>query len=123
MVQFNSLLIAFLVVFTFRSVFQLTLNRLNIAHLRKRGNEVPPVFQGSVDREKLGRISAYTADSSNFGTVVRVFDQALLLAILLSGFLPWLAETVGRWQLGFILRGLAFYTGSIPEPFGYGSLI
>ncbi len=109
MVQFNSLLIAFLAVFTFRSVFQLTLNRLNIAHLRKRGNEVPPVFQGSVDGEKLGRISAYTADSSNFGMVVRVFDQALLLAILLSGFLPWLAEMVGRWQLGFILRGLAFF--------------
>jgi STE24 endopeptidase len=130
MVQFNSLLIAFLVVFTFRSVFQLTLNRLNIAHLRKRGKEVPPVFQGSVDGEKLGRISAYTADSSNFGTVVRVFDQALLLAILLSGFLPWLAETVGRWQLGFILRGLVFFAilGSISNvlhiPFGlYGTFV
>jgi len=109
MVQFNSLLIAFLAVFALRSLFQLTLNRLNISHLRKRGNEVPPVFQGSVDGEKLARISAYTADSSNFGIVIAVFDQLLLLVILLSGFLPWLAQTVNRWQPGFIVRGLTFF--------------
>jgi STE24 endopeptidase len=124
MVQFNFLLIAFLAVFALRFVFQLILNRLNISHLRKRGNEVPPVFQGSVDGEKLARISAYTADSSNFGIVVTVFDQAFLLAILLSGFLPWLAQTVSRWQPGFIVRGLAFFAilGSISNllhiPFG-----
>jgi STE24 endopeptidase len=109
MVQFNSLLISFLAVFALRFVFQLAFNRLNISHLRKRGNEVPPVFQGLVDGEKLSRISAYTADSSNFGIVVTVFDQAFLLAILLSGFLPWLAQTVSRWQPGFIVQGLAFF--------------
>ncbi len=109
MVQFNSLLIVFLVAFAFRFLFQLSLNRLNISHLRKHGNEVPPVFQGSVDGENLARISAYTADSSNFGIVVTLFGQALLLVILLSGFLPWLSETVNRWQPGFIVRGLAFF--------------
>ncbi len=109
MVQFNSLLIAFLAVFAFRSMVQLGLNRLNISHLRNRGKEVPRVFQGAVDGKKLARISAYTADSSNFGMVVTVFSQVLLLAILLSGFLPWLSETVGRWQPGFIVRGLAFF--------------
>ena len=109
MVQFNSLLIAFLLVFAFRSLFQLTLNRLNVSHLRREGKQVPGVFQGSVDGDKLARISAYTADSSNFGIVVTLFDQALLLAILLSGFLPWLSETVSRWQLGFIVQGLAFF--------------
>jgi len=109
MVQFNSLLIAFLLVFAFRSLFQLTLNRLNVSHLRKKGGHVPGVFQGWVDGGKLARISAYTADSSNFGIVVTLFDQALLLAILLSGFLPWLSETVSRWQLGFIVQGLAFF--------------
>ena len=109
MVQFNSLLIAFLAVFAFRSLFQLALNRLNISHLREQGRQVPRVFQGSVDGEKLARISAYTADSSSFGLVVTLFDQALLLAILLSGFLPWLSETVNRWHPGFIVRGLAFF--------------
>ncbi len=109
MVQFNFLLIAFLAAFAFRSLFQFTLNRLNISHPRKHGNEVPRAFQGSVDGGKLARICAYTADSSNFGIVVTLFDQALLLTILLSGFLPWLSETVSQWQPGFIVRGLAFF--------------
>jgi STE24 endopeptidase len=109
MVQYNSLLIGFLVVYGLRVLFQLGLNRLNISHLRRHGKQVPRVFQGSVDGEKLARISAYTADASNFGIVVRLFDHALLLAILLSGFLPWLSETVNRWQPGFIIGGLAFF--------------
>jgi len=109
MIQFNSLLIVFLAVFAFRFLFQLTLNRLNISHLRNRGNEVPAVLQGWVDGEKLSRISAYTADSNNFGIVVSLFDQALVLVILLSGFLPWLAETVSRWHPSFIVQGLVFF--------------
>jgi STE24 endopeptidase len=109
MVQFNALLIAFLIVFALRSLCQLALNRLNIRHLRKDGTRVPRVFQGWVDGEKLARISAYTADSGSFGVVVALCDQALMLVILLSGLLPWLSETVNRWQPGFMVRGLAFF--------------
>ncbi|MBW2040008.1 MAG: hypothetical protein JRI46_10545 [Deltaproteobacteria bacterium] len=88
----------------FRSLFQFTLKRLNVSHLRQYGNKVPRVFQGTVDQENLARISAYTADSAKFGIVVTLFDQALLLAILLSGFLPWLAEIVSQWQPRFMVR-------------------
>jgi len=109
MVQFNILLIGFLLVFAFRSLFQLALNRLNVSHLRKHGKHVPRIFQGAVDEEKLAKISAYTADSSNFGIVVTMFDQAVLLAILLAGFLPWLSETVNHWHPGFIVQGLVFF--------------
>ena len=130
MVQVNLLLIAFLVVFGIRSLFQLTLNRLNIAHLRREGKHVPQLFQGWVDGEKLARISAYTADAGNFGIVVTLFDQALLLAILLSGFLPWLHGTVSRWQSGFVVQGLAFFAAlgiisqGVQIPFGlYGTFV
>jgi STE24 endopeptidase len=130
MVQFNSLLMAFLVLFALRFMFQLVLNRLNISHLRKYGNEVPRIFQGTVDGEKLARISAYTVDSANFGLVVTLFDQVLLLTILLSGFLPWLAEAVNRWQPSFIVRGLAFFavffviSHLLNIPFGlYGTFV
>ncbi len=109
MVQLNLLLIAFLVVFGIRSLFQLTLNRLNIGHLRREGKHVPEIFQGWVDGEKLARMSAYTAESGNFSMVVTLFDKALFLAILLSGFLPWLYGTVSRWQSGFVVQGLAFF--------------
>ena len=109
MIQWNTLLIVFLLVFVFRFLFQLTLNLANISHLRRHGNHVPRVFQGTVDEKKLSRMSAYTADSTRFGIVAKLFDQAVLLAIVLTGFLPWLVEEITAWNLGFIGGGLLFF--------------
>ena len=110
MIQFNALLIAFLAVFVFQSLFQLTLNWINITHLRQHANNVPRVFQGMVDRKKFSKIAAYTADSTRFGIGEKLFDQALLLVILLTGFLPWLVEIINNWHIGFIGGGLIFFT-------------
>jgi STE24 endopeptidase len=109
MIQWNTLLIVFLLVFVFRFLFQLTLNLANISHLRRHGNHVPRVFQGTVDEKKLSRMSAYTADSTRFGIVAKLFDQAVLLAILLTGLLPWLVGEITAWHLGFIGGGLLFF--------------
>jgi len=109
MIQFNVLLIAFLVVFVFQSLFQLALNVINIAHLRRHKNHVPRVFQDTVDKEKFSTIIAYTADSTRFGIVEKLFDQALLLVILLTGFLPWLVEIITTWHIGFVGGGLVFF--------------
>jgi STE24 endopeptidase len=128
--QFNSLLVIFLVVFAMRSLFQFALNRLNIAHLRREGKQVPELFRGWVDGEKLAKISAYTAEASKFNIVVSLFDHALLLAILVSGFLPWLFGTVSQWQASFVVQGLAFFAmlaaiSHVPHiPFGlYGTFV
>jgi len=109
MIQFNALLIVFLALFLFRSVFQLALNLINVSHLRQHGNDVPRVFQGTVDRGKFSRIAAYTADSTRFGIVARLFDEAILLVILLTGFLPWFVEIINTWHIGFIGSGLIFF--------------
>ena len=109
MIQFNALLIAFLAVFVFQSLFQIAMNLINIRHLRRQKNHVPRVFQGTVDKEKFSKIIAYTADSTRFGIVERLFDQALLLVILLTGFLPWFVEIITTWHIGFISGGLIFF--------------
>jgi len=109
MVQLNGLLLAFLFVFFFRSGTQLFLHRLNNAYLRQHGNEVPEVFQHSIDQEKLKKISAYTVDSANFGIVSTLASQGLFLVILLSGFLPWLVKTLHQWGFGGIIGGLVFF--------------
>lgn len=109
MVQINFFLIAFLIVFGIRSVFQVALNRLNIGHLSGQGSEVPSVFEGVVDQEKLARISAYTADSARFGLITTLFGQSLILVVLLSGLLPWLAEGLGSWVSNPIGRGIMFF--------------
>ena len=109
MLRLNPLLISFLVVFTLRSATQIFLNRLNISHLRKHGGTVPDLFRDTVDAEKLQRISAYTVDSARFGIVSTLASQIFFLAILLSGFLPWLVDTIMRLDWGTIPGGLIFF--------------
>jgi STE24 endopeptidase len=109
MVRFNLLLLAFLIAFFFRSGIQLFLKRLNISYLRQHGGAVPEVFQDTIDGEKLKKISAYTVDSANFGIVSTLAGQAFFLAILLSGFLPWLARILHQGGFGWIMGGLLFF--------------
>lgn len=109
MIQWNALLIAFLSVFLFRFLFQLFLSLMNISYLRRHGDKVPRVFQGVVDKQKFSTMASYTADSTRFGIIARIFDQALLLVILLTGFLPWLTERIAAWHGGFIGGGLLFF--------------
>ena len=110
MIQLNSLLLIFLAVFLLRSGTQVYLNWLNISFLRQHGKTVPEAFQDIIDPEKLKKISAYTVDSENFQMVATLANQGLFLAILLSGFLPWLARTIGLCQYGSIVNGLIFFS-------------
>jgi STE24 endopeptidase len=130
MIQFNLLLLAFLVVFFFRSATQIILNRLNTSYIRHRGNAVPEAFQDVVDQEKLKKISAYTADSAAFGIISNLVSQAFLLVILLSGLLPWLVKYIHQWGFGSIFGGLFFFaslsilTNLLRLPFSlYGTFV
>ena len=109
MVQLNSLLVTFLAVFLLRSWVQIYLNRLNISYLRQHGTRVPEIFQDVIDPEKLKKIVAYTVDSENFETIAALANQALFLAILLSGSLPWFVRTISQGGYGPIVSGLIFF--------------
>ena len=109
MIHFNLLLQIFLAVFLLRSGVQVYLNGLNIAHLRQHGKMVPEIFHDVINPETLRKISAYTVDSENFNMVATLANQGLFLAILLSGFLPWLVKTISLWRYGQIVSGLIFF--------------
>ncbi len=109
MIQFNYLLQIFLAVFLLRSATQIYLTWLNISYLRRHGKTVPEIFRDVIDPEKLKTISAYTVDSENFQMMTTLTNQGLFLAILLSGFLPWLAKTITLWEYGPIVSGLIFF--------------
>jgi len=108
-IQLNRLLIPFLFFFAFRLAFQIALDLLNISFLRRHSHTVPRPFQGVVDGEKFSEIASYTQDSTRFGILARLFDQAVLLAILLTGVLPWLVDRINGWDAGFIGGGLIFF--------------
>jgi STE24 endopeptidase len=109
MVQLNPLLVTFLAMFVGRSATQVVLYLLNTSFLRGEGDRVPDIFQDIVDRDQLKRISAYTLDSARVSMVSTLFNQAVLLFILLSGILPWLVERIQPWGLGEIAGGLVFF--------------
>ena len=111
MIQLNFLFFTFLAVFLLRSGTQILLTGLNISYLRRHGSTVPEVFQDIIDQEKLKKISAYTVDSERFQTIATLANQGFFLIILLSGFLPWLAKIIHRWEYGLILEGLFFFAG------------
>ena len=109
MVQWNTLLIAFLAVFAASSILRLLLTYINVSHLRSHGHDVPAVFEGEIDEATLARMTEYTAESSRFGAAAHLFDDAITLLVLLSGFLPLLVGIVLSWNLHFILSGLIFF--------------
>jgi len=109
MVQWNVLLVVFLVLFIVGSAFRRFLTYINVRHLRRHSHDVPDVFQGEIDEATLSRMSDYTADSSLFGSIEHLFDDVVTLVVLLSGFLPLLAGLILSWNLHFILSGLIFF--------------
>jgi len=109
MVEWNIVLLAFLVLSLIQSGTQFYLNRLNVSYLRRHGTAVPAPFKEIVDEEKLRKISAYTSDSTYLDLISGLTSQAWTLTILLSGFLPWLVAKVGATGLGTVGEGLLFF--------------
>lgn len=109
MIQFNFLFQIFLAGFLLKSATQIYLNGLNISYLRRHGKKVPETLRDTIDPEKLKEISAYTAESENFDTMANLLNQGVFLAILISGFLPWLVRTISQWEYGLIGSGLIFF--------------
>lgn len=123
MVQWNSLLIAFLAVFAVSSLCRWFLTQTNVRHLTRHGQEVPPVFRGDIDEGTLSRMNAYTVESSHFNALEHLFDDMITIVILLSGFLPWLSGRILTGNYHFITSGLiflgilAFMSGTLGIPF------
>ena len=111
MIQSNILLWTFLVLFIGSSLFQWILSRMNVDHLRRFGDIIPEEFEGRLEGETLSKMTAYTVESSRFGSCVSFFDDALLLVILLSGLLPWYVGIIASLDLNFVLSGLLFFAG------------
>src|SRR5216117_3288472 len=102
-----------LVLILARAIAELWLSRLNQRHVRAHADEVPPAFREMVDEPTYRRSVDYTLAKSRFGDVVTLFDAVLLIAVLLSGILPW---AFGKFAAAFgtsvlALAGFLFITG------------
>lgn len=111
MIQPNILLLGFLLFFLSGTFFRWLLARLNRSSVRTRGRKVPEGFEREIDERDLSRITSYTVETSRFGSLASIFNDAVLLTILLSGVLPWFADRIASLHLPFIPSALLFLAG------------
>jgi STE24 endopeptidase len=109
MIQWNVILVLFLIVFVFRAMVKWTLSRLNMAHLNLRGGQVPEVFFGEVDEETLIRMRDYTVTGSRFSDFEDIGEDLLLLVLLMTGAFVWLDTAVRSWSLTLLVSALVFW--------------
>lgn len=109
MVYFNWLMLLFLFFYIAQTAFRIWVERINIIHSEKYSDRVPLGFEDFIDRSKLKQISAYTRETSRVGILREVAENAVFLAILLSGFLPMLVRWFERAHLSLIPAGLLFF--------------
>jgi STE24 endopeptidase len=110
MIEWNTLFIAFLVLFLAGTAVRCWLARINVGHLEKHGHVVPEEFRGEIDADTLSRMTRYTAESSRFATLESLFDDAVLILALFAGVFPWLADIAAAWDSRPIPAGLLFFT-------------
>jgi STE24 endopeptidase len=86
MTWFALLVVALILV---RCLAQLWLDQLNRRHVLAHADSVPAAFQEIIDSATYAKSVQYTLAKSRLNQVEIVFDTALLVAVLLSGVLPW----------------------------------
>ena len=107
MIPFNIYLIAYICIYLFSAALKTIIERININYLQKYGKTVPATFQGVIYEEELKRIIRYTSDNVRFKLVQTFVLKSLLLFIIISGILPWIADNLA--DTNFLLAGLVFF--------------
>jgi STE24 endopeptidase len=123
MINFNTLLAGYLGLFLFSTVAQVAVDFTQSAHLKRHAKEVPPELDGLIDSQKLILTCQYSIEKLWLDLIGGLIGKAVLLYLILSGLLPWVAEYVAH--LPFVVQGLLFFSipsiagASIALPFGY----
>jgi STE24 endopeptidase len=98
----------FLAFFAAQLTIETALSLLNLSHVARAGDAVPPALRGEVDAETVRRARDYTLARGRFGLVQGAVGAAATLAILFSGLLPGLDAGLGRLGLAGAHRFVAF---------------
>lgn len=84
------------------------LSLINVGYMERRAAaEPPPGLEGSFDRGRLDDMVSYNRANSRLGCWGGAISLAAALALLLTGFLPWLAGRLSGTALPAWIQGLA----------------
>lgn len=82
---------------------------LNLGHLRKHGKTVPPEFEGVIDPDRLGRMSAYTFEKNRIGILESVIGTAVTIIFFFGGVFGSYDRWIESMSGSFLSGGLLFF--------------
>ena len=110
-----------------RYFFELCLDGVNAAHVRKHSTEVPKAFREIMDAATYKKSVQYTLAKARFGTVSDSYSTAVLCVLLFSGLLASLfaqvVEQTGQsaWGLAIALWAVILLMSLLSLPFSWCS--
>ncbi len=102
-------LVIILFSYLFVQGFEYWLKFMNLRYMKKRGNDIPPVFKGYIDEATLKKIHAYTIEKVSFSFIKSLYGNALVLIFLFGGLLNIYNAWISSLNLPFISSGLMFF--------------
>ncbi|MEN6486502.1 MAG: M48 family metallopeptidase [Syntrophobacteraceae bacterium] len=109
MFEANFPFVIFIVVYVFQVLFSTWLEGINLKHLQRYGNRIPEFFEGFIDAARLSDMNTYTRSKTRLEMAETFFTEAVLLVLILSGFITSLENDFSRWQLPFAIAGPLFF--------------
>jgi len=107
MISINTYLIAYICIYLISFAVYIAIEGINLTYLKKFGQKVPVAFEGMIDEKELQKISRYTEDNIRFKLFQTSISKLIFLYVILSGVLPWLAQSLA--QMNVIISGLIFF--------------
>lgn len=123
----HTVLTAALALLVLKTIVSLTLDWINLRHVRKNAEAIPECFKDFIDTETYAKSAAYTVTRTRFGMLGELFDACILAAVLYLGILPWLYESLGLllgagvWGQSLVLIVTLFILGLPSLPFDWWS--
>ena len=104
----TAVVVVFLAFFFAQLTVETTLAALNLRHVRRAGDAVPPELVGLVDAGTARRTRDYALARGRFGIVHGLYGAAVALLLLFSGVLPAVDAVLARHRAAGANRFVAF---------------
>ncbi|MBN2009283.1 M48 family metallopeptidase [candidate division KSB1 bacterium] len=101
--------IIFLVTYLVVQLIEYFLQYLNLYHIRKYGDQVPPEFEGVIDVNALVKTRNYTVDNMKLDFLSDGISIALQLVFIFGGWLSIYNSWILSLSSSFIIQGLLFF--------------
>ncbi len=118
----NYVLITFLILLLIKVCTELWLESLNTKHVKSHSGAVPDSFKEFIDKKTYDKSVAYTLAKTKFGVIESLYDNIILVLIILLGVLPFMFGMFECWigisnwaqAVTLFLVGIIFSIPSIP---------